>query len=829
MLWVLLAISVPVFYILGLVSVVREVFKSKRTNEPKEDRQHFLQKVISELRGVLAKTPNKTIAQQLKDYIYELRIVSGAYVFTPEYTTEVGVDKENKAKEAPQAESKPILQSDLSDFWTNWYSDNSINLLLYIGAFLIVASASIYVGFQWETLGGSVKAFVLSGLTLAFLLFGFWFYYTPKIQRAGATFIAIASLLIPFNGLAWYNFVLKPEGFTFGTVWLMTSCVAIVMYSVLAYTIRHPFYTYIASFSGLSLAFSTVRNAQLRDEYYVLAGVFTALLLLLCTKLFTKLDKETTKNFVFPLTISSHIIMPVSLLWGLMLASTENKLFILESVLALVFACAYYFLAYSFDKKDVYLVTAESLVPTTVFFFGKWAGLTEEQVFYFVEIVLMSFFAIAFLVRTTHKKEATFLRQIALVFAAAIALVTFTMHLEALHKTFFALFPAAFGFISWYREEHPGYIYYHLVFALGAVYLYVNEVLHLSNELYFLGIVYIALGCVYYLLSLYNIDKPKGHQAFLASVVTSSTLGFILTFEKPGYFFVSNVAAFVMSMDYAFRFKKDTAIYFSNMLLFVALSSVLRFFDLRLFWYPLLFTAYSAGFYLVSLIVPARLVSIYKNTALVGNAATAVISFIVSQAGAGSFTSRSRTNFIDSQFENTLLERNGLISAYAASALFAFDAYMGKIGQYGYISSAIGIATYLWQMKYLGYTETQVFTLPLGVYFMVIGFLQRGKPERRTLWEYLGLFFLFVPLLTQTVGVNGVWYALLMAVEGFVLFSLGTTINYKKYVYAGIGGIVGAVLSQTYDFLFSLPRWVITAVAGLLFLSSAIFLLLRRK
>ena len=93
---------------------------------------------------------------------------------------------------------------------------------------LFLASASIFVGFQWEAIEGSVKASLLSFLTLAFFAFGAWFYSNPKIKNAGATFIAIGALLIPFNGVSWFNFVLEPAGYSIGGAWFITSIIAVL-------------------------------------------------------------------------------------------------------------------------------------------------------------------------------------------------------------------------------------------------------------------------------------------------------------------------------------------------------------------------------------------------------------------------------------------------------------------------------------------------------------------------------------------------------------------------------------------------------------------------
>jgi LPXTG-motif cell wall-anchored protein len=62
-----------------------------------------------------------------------------------------------------------------------------------------------------------------------------------------------------------------------------------------------------------------------------------------------------------------------------------------------------------------------------------------------------------------------------------------------------------------------------------------------------------------------------------------------------------------------------------------------------------------------------------------------------------------------------------------------------------------------------------------------------------------------------------------------VLVALGITFQVRLLRLAGVGAIILAVLPQTYNYILSLPRWVVVGILGMLFLGLAIFLLLRRK
>jgi hypothetical protein len=1053
--WLLL-LSVPIFYIVGLVAFISWIIGLSSKN--KVNRRKYLETAVEELSQVIAKKPDKTLIQQFEAYKTELASLRRAEtVVMPEAAKATPTEsppapapiavKEEKTLPPKIIEEKPgpSLQEEWSQFWTNWYSDNSINLLLYLGAFLIVASASIYVGFQWETIGGVSKAALLSLLTLTFFGFGTWFYNVPKIRQAGATFIAIAALLIPFNGLAWYNFVLEPAGYSIGSVWLTTSIIAVVAYSALAYAIRHPFYTYIAGFGGLSMILAIVNTADLNREFYILGGIFSSFVLLLSTRLFNQSKGDELKNYITPLTISAHVVMPISLVFGLLLAAESGKLFSFEVVTSAFLASLYYFVAYSFvrevgylfasllilpisiflfgkwialpdvqifiitevlafiylivsplvketfkkeyealtltshliipvslfltfasaaaltnffvvelvlssllaalfyfvayfvskesnylmisqfvlaltvflggkwlalttiqivvlieilcvlyisasyfvrnlknefdamvlasnsilpvvllwlvfyasstgtfftsgvvlasvigsgfyslcyliKRNPVFLVVSTALLPISVFLFGKWIALTTLQAYYLVEIVLALFLALSYPLKAWGKEDSESLTVVTLAYAAAIFFIALGTDVVAFHLTVFAALPAVYGLVATYLQQNSNYLYYNIIFVLIAVYLYFNELLGLGDRSYFVGSAYLGLTVIFYLIALAAKNTEGGFRAFVFATSASAVLGFAFTMLEPAYFLIGNIIVAAIFLDYAIRFNRRDLIYISNLFLYLGLWSLLRSFDARLMYYPLFFAGFSYIFYIVSQSLPEAFRNFYRLTALIGSGATTVVFGALSQTDSGGYYSTSQGRYI---YDNTYadLERTALISSYAATFLYSIDAALVKKATLGYFASAVGMFTYLWQIKFLGVTETQVYTLPLGVYFMVLAYFQRisGNLANRDLLNYVGLGFLFVPTFFQSFSDAGAQYALLMGVEGLIVFALGTSLSYRTFIFTGIAAVVVAVISQTYEFVFSLPRWMITATAGIILLSTAIYLLLHRK
>ncbi len=87
---------------------------------------------------------------------------------------------------------------------------------------------------------------------------------------------------------------------------------------------------------------------------------------------------------------------------------------------------------------------------------------------------------------------------------------------------------------------------------------------------------------------------------------------------------------------------------------------------------------------------------------------------------------------------------------------------------------------------------------------------------------------LLLPTLYQAFLLQGMLYALLLGIYGVLVLFGGITLIYRNFIYVGAAAIFAALFSQTYVYVFSLPRWLMTATGGILFLALAIYLLLRR-
>ncbi len=803
------AISIPIFYIYGLFKFFTSYKKSQSAELIKHgDKEEILAALIAKLSEEASKNPSKRISDLLSDYRREYEELKDSSGGTTEVTHIAAEEK---------GETKSLAQSEVSDLWSNWYSNNSINLLLYIGAFLIVASASIFVGFQWQTIEGTFKAVIISGLALAFFGFGVWFYSVPKIRNAGSTFTAIAGLLIPFCGIGWYNFVLKDAGVSFGMVWFITSFVCIAYYVSMMLWQKHIFYAYISNVGVFSLMLSIVNVYGLNNEFYVVSGILTTYVLFISRIALSKSGNKEYDKFIRPTEISENIILPVSLIYGFSVAMSYDKLYSFEASLSLFLATVYYFFSYIFSKRVILLAVCAILFPLSIGVFYKWLKFPDSTLSYTIDLVAGLYLVFAYIFSKYKRVEEADINIIlSLFFSVAVFVFSTFLNFEPVHLVILSLIPAMLGILASYIKNKPEILGLTSLFIGICGYIFINNFLALENKSEITSIFYMGLGSIYYLLSVYFKRGPGYLRVFTLSNVGYFLLAPLFVFENSLYICLESLYFSAVALSAAFIFDKKGLAYLSNGLLFAALFALLSYLNIANQYYPLYFSGLGGLLYIVSWFLEPELQKVYKNSSFAALLVTPIVF------GLQSF---------DIYGDKGSLEWYSLISAYIATIIISFEASVRKELNFAYFASAVAVATVLWQIKLLDFTDIQAYIIPLGLYFMGLAFTRKMKndQEHRKVLDTVGTAILIVPTIFQAFG-GGYKYALLMGVEGTLLLGLGITLGqYKVYSYAGILAIVLAVISQTYEYLFSLPRWLITGVGGIVFLGVAITLLLRRK
>ena len=122
---IILLLSVPVFYIIGLIAFISWLLNLSSKKSSEIDRRKFLEKSIQELSGTLAQSPGKKISDQIDEYKTELENLTNKKYFVPAQSAAKPV--QIQPHKVNLEEPKPTLGGDIEQFWSNWYSENSIN------------------------------------------------------------------------------------------------------------------------------------------------------------------------------------------------------------------------------------------------------------------------------------------------------------------------------------------------------------------------------------------------------------------------------------------------------------------------------------------------------------------------------------------------------------------------------------------------------------------------------------------------------------------------------------------------------------------------------
>jgi hypothetical protein len=111
-----------------------------------------------------------------------------------------------------------------------WLIEQQANLLLYLGAFLVVIAALIFVSRSKEAIDGSVKMALLSVFTLAFLAAGVLCFRFPRVRQAGVAFFAVGALMVPLNFVGAYVFFHSDRNIDPTGLWLAGSITSALFY-----------------------------------------------------------------------------------------------------------------------------------------------------------------------------------------------------------------------------------------------------------------------------------------------------------------------------------------------------------------------------------------------------------------------------------------------------------------------------------------------------------------------------------------------------------------------------------------------------------------------
>ena len=129
--------------------------------------------------------------------------------------------------------SGPSLADRVAAATSRFATEQTPSLLLYIGAFLIVVSAFIFVSVSGDQISDLVKLVLMVAGTSAFLGAGIVCHRYPRVLPAGRTFLVIGALIAPLDVAAYYVLVARVSPLDAPTLWTIGSVLCAALYAAL--------------------------------------------------------------------------------------------------------------------------------------------------------------------------------------------------------------------------------------------------------------------------------------------------------------------------------------------------------------------------------------------------------------------------------------------------------------------------------------------------------------------------------------------------------------------------------------------------------------------
>lgn len=679
---------------------------------------------------------------------------------------------------------------------------DSVSVLLYFGAFLVISAVGLFVGLS--DFSGGVKTFAVLVMALSFYGAGLAVYGSlPRLQPAAIALTAIGLVCLPLTGVAAYYY-LSSEA-SGATIWFATSLVSLTLYVVALWQIRQSLMGYLSVFMCVSLWLSIVSVVEAPVYFFGWAAILLAMIYVAAVK-FWKPWAEVEA----PLSVSASVMVPVALIATIFLGQGEVSL--MHQGITALLAAAFYGLALwreaKPDLQQSYFALGYLLVPLGLMLIavdvldGVW-----------ISYALTAAVIVQFVATLALQKFHDSWRQSALV-ATALGLAVSTI-----------------ATVPLFSGEWASYVW---VLALntvlaGLLALWQRDRLHLSLALVGLLVTPSVLGFL-----VFEVDWPK-----LTVVLVYAGLAVVLMavgrYLKKWQFNDLTMVAYVAALVAAWSIGVGGPAWLgmTSSLIIGAIVLVMAYYERlpQAIYAVALMGAVSMGFWLI------------LQESQWGGVATIMFGLLgIAYYAAGKFSALLKAP--RAYGEAWLV--SGLATVYlaapiplfggdvmwetiaclaVASALTGYEAYVRRerFGQYA--AGAVAVIALQLALYKFGVEEFQVYSHIWAAYFAALALWAHleGRLADRHGLVMTSLSVLTVPLALEALGGdNG--YGLLLLFESVAILLFGLWARYPLISWWGLGVAVGSVLYQLREFQF-----FVLALLGVGIISLGVVLLLKQE
>ena len=186
------------------------------------------------------------------------------------------------------------------------------SLLLYLGAFLVVVAALIFVNVSREQVSDAVRLALMIVGTLGFLGAGLLCHRVPRVEEAGRTFLVIGALLVPVDFAAYYVLVAHESPLTSPVMWIVGSLWSAGLYGGLATNRYGTAYAYLF----FAACLSAIAGILAWSDTVAWAGALFAGLALAIQLVDDRAGRTALAHLTRPLLLPARVLVAVALVVG---------------------------------------------------------------------------------------------------------------------------------------------------------------------------------------------------------------------------------------------------------------------------------------------------------------------------------------------------------------------------------------------------------------------------------------------------------------------------------------------------------------------------------
>lgn len=277
---------------------------------------------------------------------------------------------------------QPVLSEEEVEAEKEKRTLQNLNTILYVGSFLIVAAAGIFVTLVMPAV---IKLLGLILVTGAFYVSGLVLHRrSERLRPAAVAFVGTGLAILPFVGFA-LNLL---GGMSGASAWFITSIVGLTAYGFAAVRLQSQLVSYLTMAFVISLALSAVSTLGLSIVWYFIVVIGVSLV---CNSLHIIWPKLMPEVFAQPIEQTGQITTPIALLASLFVMG-EMELFMYEVLFGI--ATAHYLVVWLEQRTLMYEVIVRIAAHVTLGIVAydvaeQLAPMGEELRYYFGLAVVM--------------------------------------------------------------------------------------------------------------------------------------------------------------------------------------------------------------------------------------------------------------------------------------------------------------------------------------------------------------------------------------------------------------------------------------------------------